>query len=458
MNRLSFECQKEERRVSDAQRREENLRKLAAREKEKHLKAVKEVEMAKTLCSREAQKRQIAELKALKETLEKQKVVEELLLGDNRYRRYSREEIELATKFFSDENLIGEGSYGKVYKCNLYQTPVAVKVLTSDASDKKEEFLREIEVLSQLRHPNIVLLLGACPEAGCLIYEYLENGSLEDYLLHGSSKSPLHWSTRFRIAYEVACGLAFLHNSKPAPIVHRDLKPGNILLDRNFVSKIGDAGFAKFISEIVPDNMTEYTNSIIAGTLYYLDPEYQRTGTVRPKSDLYALGVIFLQLLAACHPNGIILNFEKAISSGSLADVLDKSQTDWPLPETEELAKIALQCCKLRCRDRPDLDTEVLPVLKRLASFAANSAVKTGIDKYSAPNHYYCPILQEIMEDPYIAADGFTYECIAIKTWLNKHNVSPVTKEKLQNTTLTPNHLLRSAILEWRSRGNSSGA
>nr|KJB65211.1 hypothetical protein B456_010G084700 [Gossypium raimondii] len=414
---LSSECLEEASRVNAAQEREEAFRKIAAEEKVKLLQAMKDVEEAKHLLSREANRRQMAELNAHKESLEKQKFVDALFCCDRRYRKYTRDEIEVATDFFSVSNVIGQGGYGKVYKCSLHRTPVAVKVLQSDALDRKEEFLREIEVLSQLHHPHIVLLLGACPENGCLVYEYLENGSLEEHILQKSGKPPLPWFIRFRIVFEVASGLAFLHNSKPDPIVHRDLKP----------------------------------DSILAGTLFYMDPEYQRTGTVRPKSDLYALGLTTLQLLTARHPNGLLLAVENAIKNCCLADILDKSITDWPLAETEELARIALKCSKLRCRDRPDLDTEVLPILKRLVG-VADASLKLGKSNVYAPSYYFCPIFQEVMDDPHIAADGFTYEHRAIMAWLGKHNVSPVTKRQLQHSVLTPNHTLRSAIHDWKSR------
>ncbi|KAH7519234.1 hypothetical protein FEM48_Zijuj08G0014300 [Ziziphus jujuba var. spinosa] len=448
---LSSECLEETRNINDALQREETFRKVAEEERSKHLEAVKEVENAKLLLAKEAYERQIAELNAIKESSEKRQIVDTLFSSDCRYKRYTSNEIEVATNFFSETNVIGEGGYGKVYKCSLDHTPVAVKVLQSNATSKKEEFLKEVEVLSQLHHPNIVLLLGACPESGCLVYEYLENGSLEDYILHRNGRPSLPWFIRFRIVFEIACGLAFLHNSKPDPIVHRDIKPGNILLDRNYVSKIGDVGLAKLISDVVPDNITEYRDSIIAGTLFYMDPEYQRTGTIRPKSDLYAFGIIILQLLTARHPNGLLLTIEKAIANGSFVDILDKSVVDWPLVETEELARVALRCSKLRCRERPDLEAEVLPVLKRLVDIA-NASVKVERNNVYAPSHYYCPILQEIMDDPHIAADGFTYEYQAIKAWLEKHKVSPSTKLKLEHTMLTPNHTLRSAIHDWRSR------
>ncbi|CAI0387375.1 unnamed protein product, partial [Linum tenue] len=251
----------------------------------------------------------------------------------------------------------------------------------------------QVQVLSQLRHPNLVLLLGACTESGCLVYEYLENGSLEDCLLNHSGKTLLPWFVRFKIVFEIACGLSFLHNSKPEPIVHRDLKPGNILLDRNYVSKIGDVGLAKLITEVVPDNVTEYRDSMLAGTLFYMDPEYQRTGTIRPKSDLYAFGIIVLQVLTGRRPNGLLVRVEEAVRSGTLANILDPSIADWPLDEAKELAQIALNCVKLRCRDRPDLDTEVLPVLRRLSE-VADASMKTERGSIYAPSYYFCPILK----------------------------------------------------------------
>lgn len=447
---LSSDVLAEAIRVSSALKREENYKKIAAEEKEKHLEMMNEVERARSLLAKEAYEREIAEGKALKVSLEKQKIADTLFSSDRRYRRYTMDEIEAATEFLSETKVIGEGAYGKVYKCNLDRTPVAIKVLRSDASEKRHEFLREVEVLSQLRHPNMVLLLGACPETSCLVYEYMENGSLEDYISRQTIRSLLPWFTRFQIVFEVACGLAFLHNSKPEPIVHRDLKPGNILLDRNFMSKIGDVGLAKLVSDVVPDNITEYRETVLAGTLYYMDPEYLRTGTVRPKSDLYAFGIIILQLLTSRQAKGLLLTVENAIASDSFSDVLDNMVTDWPVVEAKELAVIAMKCSSLRCRDRPDLDTEVLPVLKRLADFA-DASKNVERNNMAAPSHYYCPILQEVMDDPHIAADGFTYDHKAIEVWLERHDISPVTRHTLQHKILTPNHTLHSAIQEWRS-------
>lgn len=141
---LTYECLGEARRATNALEREKQLREIAANVKEKHLQALKEVENAKALLLKEAQERERAELKAQKEFLEKKELIDTLLLSDKRYRRYTVAEIEIATNFFSENNIIGEGGYGKVYKCNLDHTPVAVKVLCPDAADKKDEFLTEV--------------------------------------------------------------------------------------------------------------------------------------------------------------------------------------------------------------------------------------------------------------------------------------------------------------------------
>ncbi|KAH7681928.1 Non-specific serine/threonine protein kinase protein [Dioscorea alata] len=452
---LIAECSEESKKVKDALEREEALKQSAKEEQGRHLEALKEVQENGEFLAKEELDRYKAEIAASKMSWGKSKKANALFSDDRRCRIYSSHEIEVATNNFSDAKKIGEGGFGDVYKCNLDHIAVAVKVLRHGTPDKSEEFIREIEVLSQLHHPNMVLLLGFCPENGCLVYEYMENGSLEDHLFCNKGKLSLPWYIRFKIIFEVACGLAFLHGTKPEPIVHRDLKPGNILLDRNFVGKIGDVGLAKIMSEVVPDGFTEYRETVIAGTFPYIDPEYHRTGTLRPKSDLYAFGIISLQLLTAKQPNGLVRQVEKAINGGSLANILDKSISDWPLVEAERLAKLALKCSGLRCRDRPDLETEVMPQLEELVNMA-NVCFKLRKFSVFAPTHFICPILQEIMENPYIAADGFTYEHRAIKAWLEKHDISPVTKLGLSHTNIIPNYTVSSAIQEWRSRVASS--
>ncbi|MFS7943784.1 putative protein kinase RLK-Pelle-RLCK-IXb family [Helianthus anomalus] len=219
----------------------------------------------------------------------------------------------------------------------------------------------------------MVLLLGACPEYGCLVYEYMRNGSLEDCLFRKNKIPPLSWQHRFRIAAEICSGLLFLHQTKPEPIVHRDLKPANILLDRNFVSKIADVGLARLVPPSVQDSMTQYLMTSAAGTFCYIDPEYQQTGMLGVKSDVYSLGVMFLQLITAKPPMGLTHLVDEAIKNGTFAEMLDPGVPDWPVEEALGFAKLCLLCTELRRKDRPDLGKVVMPELERLRSLADES-------------------------------------------------------------------------------------
>ncbi|PUZ74704.1 hypothetical protein GQ55_1G086900 [Panicum hallii var. hallii] len=448
---LSTECSEEARKVEHALEWEEALKQTVADEKAKQLEALNQVERARRSFTREAYSRHKAEMATSLISEDRAQIVDAILSKSRTCRRYSKQDIQLATDNFSEARKIGEGGYGNVYRCTLDHTEVAVKVIQQDSIDRTDEFLKEVEILSQLRHPNLVLLIGFCPEIGCLVYEYLKNGSLEDQLFNNKGRQQLHWFLRIQIIFEVSCGLAFLHARNPEPIVHRDLKPANILLDRNYVGKIGDVGFAKLLSDLVPDWQTEYRETIVAGTLYYMDPEYQQTGTVRPKSDVFALGVIMLQLLTGRRPNGLIVSAENAVRNGRLRDILDKSQSDWPADEAEMFAKLGLKCTALKCRDRPDLESEVLPELDEILH-RITSAVNLRNPKLSVPSHFICPLTQELMEDPHVAADGHTYEQYAIRAWLKRHKTSPVTRSKLPNSSIIPNHSLRAAIEQWKSQ------
>ena len=214
----------------------------------------------------------------------------------------------------------------------------------------------------------MVLLLGACPEYGCLVYEYMSNGSLEDCLFNRGNAPPLPWQLRFRIAAEIGTSLLFLHQTKPEPLVHRDLKPANILLDRNYVSKIADVGLARLVPPSVADTVTQYRMTQAAGTFCYIDPEYQQSGMLGTKSDVYSLGILYLQLITAKPAMGLTHHVQRAIERGTFEDMLDPSIQDWPYEEALEFAKLSLKCAELRRKDRPDL-TQILPELNRLREF-----------------------------------------------------------------------------------------
>ncbi|XP_019198806.1 PREDICTED: U-box domain-containing protein 52-like [Ipomoea nil] len=295
---------------------------------------------------------------------------------DFRYRKYTIEEIEEATERFAVSRKIGEGGYGPVFKCILDHTNVAVKVLRPDATQGMSQFHKEVQVLSCLRHPNMVLLLGACPEYGCLVYDYMGNGSLEERILKPGDKPALSWQVRFRIAAEVGTGLLFLHQTKPEPVVHRDLKPGNILLDDCFAAKISDVGLARLVPPTMADDVTQLRMTSAAGTFCYIDPEYQQTGMLGVKSDVYSFGIVLLQLITAKPAMGIAHHAADAFDKGTFLDMLDPVVTNWPVEEVLAMGKLALRCAQLRRKDRPDLGKEVMPELLRFKELADQSINK----------------------------------------------------------------------------------
>ncbi|KAG8381561.1 hypothetical protein BUALT_Bualt06G0134400 [Buddleja alternifolia] len=433
--------------------KEEEAKKLAGQEKAKYEAAKQEAEYANKCAEKETAIKMAAEKKAIRYAKAKEKL-ENLLAGPvHHYQEFTWEEISYATSSFSNDLRVGMGSYGTVYKCNLRHTTAAVKILHNMAANRTKQFQQELEILSKIRHPNLLTLLGACPNRGCLVYEYMENGTLEERLFRKNNTPPIPWFERYRIAREVASALVFLHNSKPKPIIHRDLKPANILLDHNFVSKIGDVGLSTMLNSDTTNHMTTmYKDTSPVGTLCYIDPEYQRTGLVSPKSDVYAFGMVVLQLLTAKHAMALARTMEMAIDDDNLGRVLDSEAGNWPTEETKELAILALRCTELRHRDRPDLKTQIIPVLEKLRMVADKARdFSSNIDPTGPANHFICPILKDVMSDPCVAGDGYSYERKAIEEWFEENDTSPVTKMPLLNKSLIPNYTLLSAIMEWKS-------
>ncbi|KAI4383048.1 hypothetical protein MLD38_008929 [Melastoma candidum] len=378
--------------LKDVKVREERVEELAREEQERYKAAKKEAIVAKACAEREASYKRDAELKALRDMKEKENLENALLGHTLPYRIFSWEEIASATSSFSESCRIGKGAYGTVYRCTFHHTDVAVKVLHSLESRKLKQFEQELEILSKVRHPHLLLLIGACPDHGCLIYEHMENGSLDDRLLQKNGSPAIPWYARFRIAWEVASALSFLHNSKPNPIVHRDLKPANILLDHSFVSKIGDVGLSTALGDDPSKDL---------GPLLTARPAIALTDTV-----------------------------ETAIESASLPDILDKQAGDWPEEETKELAVLGLRCAELRRKDRPDLNAEVLPVLEKLKEMADRVRISPKTAKIAPPSHFLCPYSREVLKEK---------------------DKSPMTNLPLPHKDLIRNHTLRSAIMEWNS-------
>ncbi|KAG4972468.1 hypothetical protein JHK84_038547 [Glycine max] len=336
-------------------------------ERKKTKASMESAEMLKCLAEMKSHKGKQTGIRAMHEEEERNKALNASACNNKiLFKRYNIKEIEVATNYFDNALKIGEGGYGPVFKGVLDHTEVAIKALKPDISQGERQFQQEVNVLSTIKHPNMVQLLGACPEYGCLVYEYIENGSLEDRLFQKDNTPTIPWKVRFKIASEIATGLLFLHQTKPEPVVHRDLKPANILLDRNYASKITDVGLARLVPPSVANKTTQYHKTTAAGTFCYIDPEYQQTGLLGVKSDIYSLGVMLLQIITGKPPMGVAHLVEEAIDKGKLQEVLDPNVTDWPLEETLSYARLALKCCEMRKRDRPDLRSVILPELNRL--------------------------------------------------------------------------------------------
>ncbi|CAI7860731.1 unnamed protein product [Closterium sp. NIES-53] len=267
---------------------------------------------------------------------------------------FTAEELDEATNNYARENSLGRGGFGTGYRGKLTDgSPVLVMKLNPDNTRQAaEKFTREVTILTRADHPHLVKLLGYNPEARCIVYESLPAGSLEDRLLTEGGRKTMKQKDRLRIAAEASEALLFLHHLEP-PILHQDVKPGNVMLNEDLSCKVGGVGLAKFL----PAN-----DSSIWGTVGYIDPLLLRTGKYGPQSDLYGLGLVILQLLTGEKVNKV-LEFAKFGLEGIL-DHLDKT-VQWNPEIAKEVADVAL-----KCRDRmsrPDLETVVLPMLKKYA-------------------------------------------------------------------------------------------
>ncbi|XP_073143764.1 probable receptor-like protein kinase At1g80640 isoform X2 [Henckelia pumila] len=230
-----------------------------------------------------------------------------------------------ATNNFSEDNILGEGGLGRVYEARFNNNlRAAVKEIFIGGQEAEREFENEIELLSKLQHQNIVSLLGYCiqGESRFLVYEIMENGNLEFHLHGPSHQLTLSWNVRMRIALDVARGLEYLHEHCNPPVIHRDIKSSNILLDSNFNAKLSDFGLA------ITGGSSNKANIKLSGTLGYVAPEYLLDGKLTDKSDVYAFGVVLLELLMG----------RKAVEK--VAEAQCQSIVTWAMPQLTDRSKL----------------------------------------------------------------------------------------------------------------------
>ncbi|KAJ1698394.1 hypothetical protein LUZ63_006906 [Rhynchospora breviuscula] len=208
-------------------------------------------------------------------------------------------ELAVATKYFSEANKLGQGGFGGVYRGFLkkIKLDVAIKRVAKGSQQGKKEYISEVKIISQLRHRNLVRLVGWCHERGdlLLVYELMPNGSLDSHL-YGKG-GLLSWPVRFKVALGLASAILYLHEESDRCVLHRDIKSSNVMLDSEFNAKLGDFGLAKLV-----DHTGAAQTTVLAGTLGYLAPECFTTGKASKESYVYSFGVVALEIACGRRP------------------------------------------------------------------------------------------------------------------------------------------------------------
>ncbi|XP_057514149.1 receptor-like protein kinase FERONIA [Actinidia eriantha] len=268
-------------------------------------------------------------------------------------RCFSLSEILTATNNFDDASVIGIGGFGKVYKGSIDNNgtiTVAIKRLKDESKQGAKEFWTEVKMLSKLRHTHLVALIGYCKECEemILVYEYIVHGTLEEHLYKirtkesGTSFPHLTWEQRLQICVGSARGLNYLHTGTHQSVIHRDVKTTNILLDEEWVAKISDFGLSKSTTS---QSMT-HVSTELKGTRGYLDPEYFYTHHLTTKSDVYAFGVVLLEVLCGRPPVDVKLE-EEQISLVLWAQNYIKKGKPERIVEPFLIGQMSSQCLKL---------------------------------------------------------------------------------------------------------------
>ncbi|KAJ7967158.1 Kinase family protein [Quillaja saponaria] len=310
----------------------------------------------------------------LSASVELQKGSEEIIKAkSSNCKCFNHEALKTWTSHFSSENLIGKGGCNRVYKGILPDgKPVAVKVSRS-SKEAWKEFAHEVEIISSLKHQNITPLLGTCIEDNALIsvYDFFSKGSLEENLLHGNKqgKSILSWEERFNVAVGIAEALNYLHNEFPKPVIHRDVKSSNILLSNGFEPQLSDFGLAIW----GPTSSSFLTQEDVVGTFGYLAPEYFMYGKVSDKIDVYAFGVVLLELISGRQPicsetpkeqESLVMWAKPIIESGDVKGILDpKLEGKFDQVQMQRMVTAASLCITRAARLRPKI-SQILEILK----------------------------------------------------------------------------------------------
>ncbi|XP_057450308.1 cysteine-rich receptor-like protein kinase 15 isoform X2 [Lotus japonicus] len=281
-----------------------------------------------------------------------------------------RATIKAATGDFSDRNKLGQGGFGEVYKGVLSDgNEIAVKRLSRKSWQGMEEFKNEIMLIAKLQHRNLVRLLGCVLEGDerMLVYEFMSNKSLDQFIFDAGKRPRLDWKTCQGIINGIARGLVYLHEESRLKIIHRDLKPNNVLLDHELVAKISDFGMARIFSE----NQNAANTKRVVGTYGYMAPEYAMEGLFSVKSDVFSFGVILLEIISGKRNNGFYLtelaptllaHAWQLWNEGKESEFVDPLLRESCLasePEVLRCVHIGLLCVQQDPEDRPTMSDVV---------------------------------------------------------------------------------------------------
>ncbi|VVA36967.1 PREDICTED: G-type lectin S-receptor [Prunus dulcis] len=273
-----------------------------------------------------------------------------------------------ATTNFSEENKLGQGGFGPVYKGKLVTgREIAVKRLSRCSGQGTSEFKNELILISELQHTNLVQLFGFCihGEERMLIYAYMPNKSLDYFLFDSTRAMLLDWTKRFNIIEGIAQGLLYLHKYSRMRVIHRDLKASNILLDEYMKPKISDFGLARIFAH----NELEASTNRIVGTYGYMSPEYAMEGIFSIKSDVYSFGVLMLEIISG-RRNSSFYNADRVLNivgyawelwkEGRGLELMDPTLKD-SCTEDQLLRcfHVGLLCVEENAADRPSMSDVV---------------------------------------------------------------------------------------------------
>ncbi|XP_057822012.1 cysteine-rich receptor-like protein kinase 43 [Cryptomeria japonica] len=307
-----------------------------------------------------------------KPTLQSQEV--DSTTGQEQAIIFNLENIKAATRSFHDDNKLGQGGFGTVYKGTMPDgKQIAVKKLSVQSLQGKKEFLNEVKLVAKIQHRNLVNLLGCCAQGSerLLVYEFLPNKSLDKILFHPERSKELNWHRRLNIILGVARGLLYLHEDSQLPIIHRDIKASNILLDENLEPKISDFGLARLFRRD-----ETHVSTRVAGTFGYMAPEYAMLGQLSIKADVYSFGVVILEIISGKKNTNIDLSPDfgsllewvwRSYMGGNIVDVIDRSIIESvPNDEVSRCIHVGLLCAQTNTSLRPSM-TSVYAMLLNLS-------------------------------------------------------------------------------------------